>query len=240
MPTMMLSSRLFSNRAEIPDTASGSIPVKPGGLVTLDAPQQIVALNPNNPDDKFSFLFWHASRVLVATHVVTFSAPSDELNFFATAWYQKVGGNGPPPPPHVTTVAFSHDKDEVIADTPIAAATPDGAWTGPPSTVVSTTISAAPVVITAKALIDGFGEFASWLAIGGTASGKVLTVAAQSSSLAIAAFGIPQPDPCALLREERDGLSPGDFPTLAAFQRALAAANVRLHACERQHGEPLD
>jgi hypothetical protein len=140
----------------------------------------------------------------------------------------------------VTTVAFSTDRDEVIADTPIASVTPSGAWAGPPSTIVSTTTSADPVVITARALIDGFGEFASWLTFGGNASGRTLTVLAQASALAIVSYGIPQPDPCADLRVTRDGLNPGDFPSREAFERALAAANRRLHECERQHGEPLD
>ena len=128
----------------------------------------------------------------------------------------------------------------MIADTPIATVTPAGAWSGSPSTTVSTTTSSAPVVISAKGLIDGFGEFTAWLAFGGTVSGNVLTVAAQASSLALATFGIPQPDPCGLLRAQRDGLSPGDFPTIAAYRRALAAANARLHACEKLHGEPID
>lgn len=239
MPTMLLSSRMFPSRAEVPNTPSGSIPVKPSGLVTLDAPLQIVVVNQAKPPDTYSFFFWHANRVLDSRHVVTFNAPSDESNFFATAWYQKDSG-GPPGTPHITTVAFSLDKDDVIADTPIAAATPPGAWPGPPSTVVSTTLGSGPVTVTARALIDGAGEFTSWLAFGGSAAGKVLTVAAQSSSLAIAVFGIPQPDPCALLRAQRDGIEPGDFTTIDAYRRALAAANARLHACEKLHGEPID
>jgi hypothetical protein len=140
----------------------------------------------------------------------------------------------------VTTVAFSADRDEVIADTPIASVTPSDAWAGPPSTIVSTTKSADPIVITARALIDGCGEFASWLTFGGNASGRTLTVLAQASALAIVSYGIPQPDPCADLRATRDGLNPGDFMSREAFERALAAANKRLHGCERRHGEPLD
>ena len=236
MPTMMLSSRLFSNRTEIPNTGSGSIPVKPGGLVTLDAPKQVVELTKPDPT-KYDFLFWHANRIVVGVPVVTFTAPSDDSKFFATAWYQKEG-TGVGGEPHVATVAFSLDRDDVIADTPIAAVTPAGAWTGPPSTVVSTTAGA--VSITAKALIDGAGEFTAWLAFGGTALSKVLSVAAKTSSLAIAVFGIPQPDPCAQLRLQRDNIEPGDFPTIEAYKRALAAAIARLHACEKQHGEPLD
>jgi hypothetical protein len=236
---MILSSRLFSDRTEIPNTLAGSIAVGRGASMTLDAPPQIIALNPGKPDTKYDFLFWHANRILVGTSVVTFTAPSDDSNFFATAWYVAEGG-GDGGPPSVSTVAFSNDRDEVIAETPIASVTPTDAWAGPPSTIVSTTTSADPVVITARALIDGFGEFASWLTFGGNVSGGALTVLAQASALAIASYGIPQPDPCAALRATRDGLNPGDFPSQGAFERALAAANRRLHECERQHGEPLD
>jgi hypothetical protein len=238
MPTMMLSSHLFPTRTPIPNTSSGSIGVGLGTLVTLDAPPQVIALNPGNPDTKYDFLFWDANKVLVATSVVTFTTPSDDSIFVATAWYTaEGGGNGSPA---VTTYAFSRDRDEVIADTPIDSVAPSAAWPGPPSTVVSTTTTADPVTITAKSLIDGSGEFASWLAFGGNASGETLTVKAQTSALGIAVFGVPQPDPCAQLRLERDSIEPGDFPTPEAFRRALAAANARLHQCERQHGEPLD
>lgn len=241
MPTMILSSQSFPNRTAIPNTTSGSLFIQPGGLVKLDAPSQIVALNPipSQPDDKYNFLFWHVNRLLLSKHAVDFTAPTNESGFFATAWYQKLGGNGPPSPPHWTTFAFSIEQDNVISGTPIAAVTPPGAWTGPPSTVIDTT-SAPSVAITAKTLIDGAGEFASWLAFGGSASGRVLTVALKTSGLAIAAFGIPQPDPCSSLRSTRDNLNPGDFRTLADFRKALAAANRALHDCEKIHGEPLD
>jgi len=241
MPTMLLSSRQFPSRAEIPNTFSASIPVKPGGLVTLDAPREILVAHAGKPDSHYSFLFWHAFRQLVDQPVLSFTAPGDELNFFATAWYRQDGGaGGPPPPPHVSALAFSLDKDELLADTPIASATPAGVWSGPPSTEVSTA-GAAPVVITARRLIDGSGEFVSWLAFGGgTVAGAQLTAAPKTAVLAIGSYGIPQPDPCGLLRSQRDGLEPGDFPTIEAYRRALAAANARLHACERAHGEPLD
>jgi len=236
---MILSFRQFPDRTEIPNTPSGSITVEQGAPTTLDAPAQIVVLNPGKPDTKYDFLFWHTNRILVGTETVTFTAPVDDSSFFATAWYVVEGpGNGGKPV--VTTIAFSTDTDEVIAGTPIASVTPSGAWGGPPSTIVSTTTSTDPVVITAKVLIDGFGEFESWLTFRGNVSGGTLTVPAQESTLAIASYGIPQPDPCAGLRATRDGLNPGDFPSQAAFQRALAAANRLLHNCERQHGEPLD
>jgi len=239
MPTMLLSSRQFPNRGEVPNTFSSSIPVKPGGLVTLDAPAEVVVAHAGKPDDHYSFLFWHAYRQLVGKPVLSFSAPADDSNFFATAWYQLDGGGGPPPSPHVSTVAFSLDKDDVVADTPIASATPAGVWPGPPSTVVSTT-GAAPVVITARGLISGIGEFVDWLTGVDTIASLQLTVPAKTSLLAIAGYGIPQPDPCGLLRSQRDGLDPGDFPTIEAYRRALVAANARLHACEKAHGEPLD
>lgn len=238
MPIMTLSSRVFPSRTEVPNTSMSTITVQPSGAINLDVPLQV-----RGPaDDAYGFLFWHVIRQLEGTHAVSFPAPADESSFFATAWYQKLAApcvGCPPVPPLVTTVAFSSDRDEVIADTPIAAVTPAGAWPGPPSTVVSMT-SATPASITAKLLIEGSGEFVSWLAFGGLASGAVLTVPAQTSSLAIALFATPSPDPCALLRAQRDNLNPGDFRTPDEFRRALAAANARLHDCERAHGEPID
>ena len=241
MPTMILSSRQYPDRAEVPNTLWGSVPVARNASVTLDAPPEIIAANSGSTETKYKFLFWHTNRIIVGTSAVTFGAPSDDATFFATAWYVPKGGGGGGSV-GLTTVAFSTDRDEVFADTPIASATPNGAWAGPPATFVSTTTSSNPVVATAKVLIDGFGEFASWLAFikNVTVSARTVTVPPNVSALAIAAYGIPQPDPCALLRDQRDNLNPGDFPSPEAFKRALAAANARLHQCEKLHGEPLD
>ena len=41
----------------------------------------------------------------------------------------------------------------------------------------------------------------------------------------------------ALFRNELDYLSPGDFLTLQAYQRARQQLVTQLHACERQYGE---
>jgi hypothetical protein len=78
---MILSSRLFPDRTEIPNTLGGSITVGRGASMTLDAPPQIIALKPGKPDTKYDFLFWHANRILVGTAVVTFTAPSDDSIF---------------------------------------------------------------------------------------------------------------------------------------------------------------
>jgi hypothetical protein len=229
--TMYLSSRVYPGRDLVPGTAVDTVASTPGDPVHL-----VATVYPG-----YRLLFWHVPRTLTVSSVVDFTVPDAE-SFYATAWYVATGScqSCPPPPPTVSTVAFSNDRDEVIADTPIASVSVAGAWAGPPSTVVSTAGS-TPVAITAQSLLDGSGEFVSWLSLDGfAASGRTLTEPALASDVALALFAIPSPDPCADLRATRDNLDPGDFQTPDAYRRALARANALLHACERAHGEPLD
>jgi hypothetical protein len=41
-------------------------------------------------------------------------------------------------------------------------------------------------------------------------------------------------DPCADLIQELEDLDPGDFPTPAAYHRAVTAVSARLRACQRR------
>lgn len=228
--TMYLSSRVYPSRDLVPGTSVDTVASTPGGPVHLVAPVYT----------GYALLFWHVPRTLTTSSTVDFTVP-DAQSFYATAWYVATGCQGcPPPAPAVTTVAFSNDRDEVIAATPIASVNPASAWAGSPSTVVSTAGS-APVAITAQPLLDGSGEFVSWLSLSGiAASGRTLTEPSLASDTALALFAIPSPDPCAALRTTRDNLDPGDFSTPDAYRRALASLNAQLHACEKAHGEALD
>jgi hypothetical protein len=230
--TMVLSSRVFPTRALLPNTGEDTVDATPGGQIHLVAPAQVPG---------YALMFWHVPRGLSTGSTVDFTAPAD-ASFYATAWYLPLGGcpGCPAPPPTVTTVAFSNDRDEVIADTPIAAVNVSGAWAGAPSTIVSTA-GATPVAITAQPLLAGSGEFAAWLSLDGfAASGRTLTEPAHAVDLALALFATPSPDPCASARAQRDALDPAEFLTLAAYRHAVATFTAALHACETAHGEELD
>lgn len=227
--TMFLSSRVYPDRTLVPNTFVDTVAATPGGAVHLVAPSYA----------GYTFLFWHVPRAITTSSVVDFTVPGD-ASFYATAWYRPIVlcPGCPPGSPAVTTVAFSNDHDDVIADTPIAAVSVPGAWAGPPSTSVSTA-GATPVAITAQRLIAGSGEFVSWLSLNGfTASGSTLTEPAHASDIALALFATPSPDPCEGLRLVRDNLDPSDFLTRDAYWRALKAANAAVRSCERAHGEP--
>ena len=237
--TMTLSSRLYPSGAPVPGTTAVTAIVEPGSTISLDTPALVEVPNPGHDPDRYNFLFWHVPRLLATSPSMTITAPTSGSSFRVTAWYQIVvcptcpGGE-----PQVTTVTISDEQDAVIGDTPIASVNPSEEWTGPPATVVATT-AATPTVITARPLIDGAGEFVSWLSFrNAPISGRTLTEASRTSDLALALFAFPSPDPCADLRLARDNLDPGDFPTLDAYHKALAKAIAMVRTCEKAHGEP--
>jgi hypothetical protein len=104
---------------------------------------------------------------------------------------------------------------------------------------VSTTASSQPVTITAAKLIAGAGRFGSWLQLSGdgTVSGATLTVPAGGSSVAVAFYSIPVPDPCQPIRDQLAYLSPQDFATLTEYDRAAAYFQRQLKECEQKYGE---
>jgi hypothetical protein len=227
MSSMSLSLKLFPDGTVLQDL--GSIPVTGGGSVTLSAFPTITLSGVT-----YGFLFWDTEASVSSDASVTFHAPGSD--FAADAWYIAEGGG--PGGTGVGAYAFSRNEHKVIPGTPIGSVTPAGAWSGPPSTSVSTTTSPNPVQITALAEIAPYGLFLKWLQFGnGTASGSVLTVPSGGASTAIAFFGIPDPDPCQPIRDQLENLSPADFPTLAAYQAALRALAKELLACEKKYGE---
>jgi hypothetical protein len=216
---------------EIAVAADQGINVPAGGAVSVTAPAQVFG---QGAAPGFTFEFWNADAAKYITPTATFSAPTDNSDFSASAWYfEDVGG----PAPLVTTYAFSLNKNQVLAGkTPIASVTPAAAWTGPPSTTVPTTTSA--VAITAATVIGGFGRFASWIQVGkGTIAGRTLNVPLMGGSQAIAFYGVPVPDPCAALRSELSNLSPADFPTIQDFEAALRKLTQQVISCEQAYGE---
>jgi hypothetical protein len=97
-----------------------------------------------------------------------------------------------------------------------------------------------PVAITAAGLIAGAGRFSSWLQLSsdrGTVDGATLTVPAGGSSVAVAFYSIPVPDPCQAIRDQLEYLSPGDFNTLTEYERAAAYFRGQLKECEQKYGE---
>jgi len=235
MPTMNLSYVQFPSGTEVPDTTPTTEPLTPKSTVFLSTSKYLYATG--TPPPEFVFVFWVINGALHTNAIAKFAAPNDSSAFNAQAWYLPVGGNGGT---GVATWAFSLNKSAVISGTtPIASVTPAGAWSGSPSTTVSTTTSASPVVITAESLIAPDGKFKSWLQLygNGTISGSALTVPASGASADVAFFGIPVPDPCQTYRAQLAALSPGDFLTIAAYEAAVRALSAELLACEKANGE---
>jgi len=62
-------------------------------------------------------------------------------------------------------------------------------------------------------------------------------VPADGTSEAIAFYSIPVPDPWQEIRDELENLSPGDFQTLAEYERAVGYFRQQLKECEKKYGE---
>lgn len=228
MPTMSISYRQFPAGTELLNM--GSIPVSSGADISLSAFPSFT-----ESSGSYGFLFWDTEVSVSSDASVTFAAPAGD--FAVDAWYL-LEGNGGGGGTGVSAYAFSQNEHKTLTGTPIAAVSVPGAWAGPPSTTVSTTVSPDPVAITALAKFPPEGRFVRWLQFGnGSVAADVLTVPAQGASFAIAFFGIPVPDPCQSIRDQLDNLSPGDFPTPAAYKAALEALVKQLRLCEEKYGE---
>ena len=96
-----------------------------------------------------------------------------------------------------------------------------------------------PVAITATGLIPGAGRFSCWLQLSGngTVNGATLTVPAGGSSVAVAFYSIPVPDPCQAIRDQLEYLSPEDFNTVTEYERAVTYFRRQLKECEQKYGE---
>jgi len=234
--TMQLGSLIFASGVEVPGTSAATLQLPDGSPQTVSAPLTV---------GTFPFAFWvvdlqvhptqYSGGVADPQQVVQFTAPSEE-SFYASAWY--LGGKASRPLESVVeAVAFSLNDNKVMPDSPFASVSPAGAQDSPTS--VSTTTSDQAVIITAPGKITGYGRFSQWLQISGngTASGPVLTVPAGGTSLAVAFYAIPQPDPCAGIRAQLASIEPSDFLNFAGYERAVRALEADLRTCEQEYGE---
>jgi hypothetical protein len=234
--TMQFSSLIFPTGTQVPSTSAATLQLSDGSPQTVSAQLTV---------DGYLFVFWDVNLQIYPTQVsggvadlqqvVNFTAPSEE-SFNATSWYLAEGGGGGP---GVAAWAFSLNDNKVVLNSPLASVSPAGAQEGP--NTVSTTTSDQAVIITAPGVITGVGRFSQWLQISGngTVNGQTLTVPAGGASLAVAFYGIPQPDPCAAIRGELANIDPSDFPNFADYERAVRAIEGELHQCEQKYGEPL-
>jgi hypothetical protein len=127
------------------------------------------------------------------------------------------------------------NQDKTLPDSPFGSVVPAAAQ----QTANTVSAAAGPVLITAADLIAGFGRFRSWLQLSGNGSvnGATLTVPADGASQAIAIYSIPVPDPCQEIRDRLGYLSPGDFQTVAEYERAASHFRQQVRECERKYGE---
>jgi hypothetical protein len=234
--TMTLSFRNLADGSFVPGTTSGVFQLTDGAPQALTAPLNVPG-TPNN----YLFVFWVADFQVFPVQdsggtpepqqTINFNAPAEQA-FAATAWYlPDVGG-----PAGVEAWAFSVNQDTTLPESPFGSVMPATAQEG-----ANTVSTSQPVVITAADVIAGFGRFSSWLQLSGdgTVNGATLTVPAGGSSVAVAFYSIPVPDPCQGIRDELESLSPGDFGTLGEYERAAAYFRAQLKECEEKYGELL-
>lgn len=232
--TMTLSFRNLADGSFVPGTTFGVFQLTDGAPQALTAPLNV----PGSPVN-YSFEFWVADFQVFPVQdsggtpepqqTINFNAPTGQA-FAATAWYlPDIGG-----PPGVEAWAFSVNQDATLPNSPFGSVAPATAQQGP-----NTVSTSQPVVITAVGLIAGAGRFSSWLQLSGngTVNGATLTVPAGGSSVAVAFYSIPVPDPCQEIRDQLESLSPGDFDTLAEYERAAASFRAQLKECEEKYGE---
>jgi hypothetical protein len=235
--TMTLSCRTLPDGAYVPGTTSGVFQLTDGAPQTLTAPLTI----PGIPHS-YCFDFWIADFDVFPIQesggspepqqTIHITTPTGQA-FAATAWYRPEV----PGPPGVLAWAFSVNQDTTLPGSPFGTVTPAAAQKD--ANTASTTASSQPAVITAAALITGTGRFSSWLQLSGdgTVNGATLTVPADGSSVAVAFYSIPVPDPCQPIRDQLEYLSPAAFNTLTEYERAAAYFHRQLKECEQKYGE---
>lgn len=222
---------------------SSSVPLVGGSPTTLNVRDVITE------DGKtYTFIFWNVNATLYPpqytgttpdpVQTVIFPAPNDDLTFDATAWYII---DGVISGPGGVVYAYSLNKDAELSNSPIGTITPASAYIGP--NTFSTTTSPDPVVVTAPAVIVGYGRFNQWLPFleppvdDPPVNDPVLTVPANGAVVAIASYGIPVPDPCQVYRDELENIDCNDFPTVQDCVKYSNSIRVKLIGCEKQYGE---
>jgi hypothetical protein len=233
---MTLSFRILPGGTPVPGTASGVFQLTDGAPQALTAPLDI----PGTPHG-YCFDFWIADFDVFPVQqaggspelqqTINFTAPPGQA-FAATAWYRPCAGG----PPGVLAWAFSVNQDTTLPQSPFGSVVPATAQID--ANTVSTA-SSQPTVITATRLITGAGRFGTWLQLSGdgTVNGATLAVPAGGSSVAVAFYSIPVPDPCQAIRDRLEYLSPADFDTLTEYERATAYFQGQLKECEQKYGE---
>jgi hypothetical protein len=224
-----LSSRIFPSGAAVPGGFSASLELPSGANESLTVPSDL---------GNYAFRFWDVDGELYKTEAVSFTVPGSQ--FPATAWYILTGPGGGSP--GVSTVAFSPEQDVVIPDPPIASVSPASDQTGP----TSASTESSGVVITPEAVIYPYGKFRSWFLFGAGTAGSdgKLSVPEKQSTLALALYAIPRPDPCQSVLEEIASMGKIPAGTLQetnawfASHPAAAEAWKRLLACQHANGEP--
>ena len=238
MPSAMtLSFRILPDRTPVPGTTTGVVQLTDGAPQTLTAPLTI----PGTPHG-YCLDFWiadfdvfpvqEAGGVPDPQQTINITAPTGQA-FAATAWYRP----DVPGPPGVLAWAFSVNQDTTLPQSPFGTVTPATAQND--ANTASTTASSQPTVITAAALITGAGRFSSWLQLSGdgTVHGATLTVPAGGSSVAVAFYSIPVPDPCQAIRDQLAYLHPAAFDTPTEYEHAAAYFRGQLKQCEQKYGE---
>jgi hypothetical protein len=182
----------------------------------------------------YEFLFWDINATPYTTQQVNFQ-PICGVSNSAVAVYWPTGGcAGCPPPTTDSVLAYSLNDAKIIPTTPIGSAT--GGWT-PGSTVVTppTTINALPQII-------GYGNFKDWdvLGPGSTLSSSSSLSLTGAGDVVLAFYGIPDPDPCAPLRneyaEEFESCI-GDGVSVKACETLTHGLAVKVQTCEATNGE---
>jgi hypothetical protein len=235
--TMTLSSRILPDGTSVPGTTSGVFQLTDGAPQALTAPLTIPGTTHG-----YRFDFWiadfdvfpaqQASGGPAPQQTINFTAPAGQA-FAATAWYRP----DVPGPPGVLAWAFSVNQDTTLPASPLGPVAPATAQND--AHTASTTASSQPVIITAAALITGAGRFGTWLQLcgNGTVHGATLTVPAGGSSVAVAFYSIPVPDPCQPIRDQLDYLHPEAFDTPTEYDHAAAYFQRQLKECEQKYGE---
>ena len=232
--TMTLSSRILPDGTSVPGTTSGVFQLTDGAPQTLTAPLTI-----HGTTSGYRFDFWIADFDVyplqqpggspAPQQTITITTPAGQA-FAATAWYRP----DEPGPPGVLAWAFSVNKDTTLPESPFGSVAPATAHKD-----AHTASSSQPVIITAARLITGAGRFSSWLQLSGdgTVNGATLTVPAGGSSVAVAFYSIPVPDPCQAIRDQLDYLHPEAFDTPTEYDHAAAYFQRQLKECEQKYGE---
>jgi hypothetical protein len=182
----------------------------------------------------YEFLFWDINAKPYTSQEVNFQPMCGVPNTAIAVYWPTGGCAGCPPPTTDSVLAYSLNDAKIIPTTPIGSAT--GGWT-PGSTVVT-----PPTTITALPQIIGYGNFKDWdvLGLGSTLSSSSSLSVTEAGEVVLAFYGIPDPDPCASLRNEyavEFESCVGDGVSVKACQALVHGLALQVEKCEATNGE---